>query len=173
MKLLHAGCGETKLPEWLSTVEETRLDIDPAMKPDVVANMTAMGEIGRYAVVYSCHSLEHLDADGVKQALAEFLRVLDGGGVAIVIVPDLEGVSDTDEVLYDSPAGPITGADMIHGLRVAVQSNPHMAHRSGFTSDSLAAAMTAAGFGAIQTARYPAYNLMAIGKKEAECSPCA
>lgn len=167
MNLLHVGAGRTELPEWLRTHRETRLDIDPQMAPDVVASMTDMGEIGRYGVIYTSHALEHLDPDGVRQALAEFLRVLEPGGAAIVVVPDTEGIEDTDEVLYESPAGPITGHDILHGPTRFIPDNPFMAHHSRFTTETLAEAMREAGFAAIQTGRYPAYNLMAVAQKEA------
>jgi SAM-dependent methyltransferase len=166
VRLLHAGCGHTELPEWLASFEETRLDIDPSVGPHVVASMTAMGEVGQFEAVYSCHAVEHLDAAGVRAAFAEFLRVLKPGGLAVVIVPDLEGIEDNDRVLYESPAGPITGRDMIHGHAGLVAENPHMAHRSGFTSDTLAKAMYEASFTDVKTCRYPAYNLMAMGRKE-------
>jgi hypothetical protein len=63
-------------------------------------------------------------------------RVLKPGGCVVVFVPDLEGVEATDEVLYEAPCGPITGLDLIYGLRSA-WPQPHMAHHTGFVRDTL------------------------------------
>jgi len=110
--ILHVGCGHEPLPPWFQGAVETRLDIDPRCEPDVVASMTDLGDIGPFDVVFSSHSLEHLAPHDVGVALGEFRRVLKPGGRLVVIVPDLEDVRPTEDVLYVSPAGPIAGIDM-------------------------------------------------------------
>ena len=166
MKLLHAGCGTSKLPPFFGDrYEEVRLDIDPDMKPDVVASIVNMGEIGAFDVVYSSHCVEHLYPVDVKTALAEFYRVTAEGGSTIVIVPDLEDVKATDEILFVCPAGPLSGLDLIYGCRFDAARSEYMAHHSGFVSDTLEAAMKAAGFAEVTMKRLPDYNLMAVGKK--------
>ena len=51
---------------------ETRLDIDPSVKPDVVASMTDMSSVPDASchAVYSSHNLEHLFPHELQQALA-------------------------------------------------------------------------------------------------------
>jgi ubiquinone/menaquinone biosynthesis C-methylase UbiE len=71
--------------------------------------MTDLGEIGEFDTIYCSHALEHLTAAGALKALREFYRVLKPGGKVMIFVPDTEGVSPTDEVLFISPSGPITG----------------------------------------------------------------
>lgn len=163
--VLHVGCGHEPLPAWLAGGVETRLDVDPRCNPDIVASMTDLGEIGPFDMVFSSHCLEHLAPHEVGVALAEFRRVLRDGGGVIVFVPDLEDVRPTEDVLLESAAGPITGLDMYYGLRWALPEQPAMAHRCGFVSDTLLAAMEAAGFAAVAVRRLRDFNLMGAARK--------
>jgi SAM-dependent methyltransferase len=167
-RILHAGCGTSRLPQWLDG-EEVRLDINPAVKPDVVASLTDLSPLGEAAgtfdAVFCCHALEHLYPQDVGAALAEFHRVLKPGGAAIVWVPDLEDVKATEEVLYQSDSGPVTGLDMIYGMRKYVQANPYMAHHCGFVQATLGEAMRQAGFAHVEVHRAGGFELIAIATK--------
>lgn len=163
--VLHVGCGKEPLPTWLGDFREVRLDIDPDCTPDIVAPMTDMGEIGPFDALYCCHALEHLYPHEVPMALGEFLRVLRAGGTLMVVVPDLEGIQPTEDVLYESPAGPICGLDMIYGKAALIAGNPHMAHHSGFVGSTLEGALLAAGFDKAKASRPGGYNLLAVGVK--------
>ena len=163
--VLHVGCGGDSLPDWLGGSAETRLDINPAHSPDIVASMTDMGEIGEYDAVFCSHCLEHIHGYEVAGALAEFHRVLRPGGHALIVVPDLEDVKPTDEALYVSPAGPITGLDLIYGKQELVEHMPHMAHNTGFTAATLASALESAGFEPVAVSRISAFNLFGAGAK--------
>jgi len=163
--ILHIGCGGDPLPDYCSGFKETRLDISEINKPDIVANMTDMGDIGEYDALLCNHALEHLHPHEVPVALSEFLRVLKTGGSAMVFVPDLEDVRPTEEVILQSPAGPITGLDMIYGYRKVLKELPHMAHNTGFIEETLNSALLDAGFSKVHTKRMGNYNLMAVGLK--------
>lgn len=169
MRLLHAGCGNSALPDVMASLkyEEVRLDIDPATKPDIVASLTDLGEIGTFEGIYCSHCVEHLYPAQVSEALTEFHRVTSPGGFAMVIVPDLEGVFATEDVLFVCAVGPLTGLDLIYGCRYDA-SNPYMAHHSGFVSTTLEAAMREAGFETVTMKRLDEYNLMAVGRKAAQ-----
>ncbi|MBR0672501.1 class I SAM-dependent methyltransferase [Neoroseomonas soli] len=166
--VLHVGCGAAdpgKLPsnffpagEW----REVRLDIDPAVAPDIEASITDMAVVDSASVdaVWSAHNLEHLFAHEVPIALAEFRRVLRHGGFALVTVPDLQQVAELvaqdrlAEAAYVSPAGPIAPLDMLYGHGAAIAGgNVFMAHRTGFTARTLEAALVAAGFGLVRVVR--------------------
>lgn len=163
--MLHLGCGKDPLPEWVQDRDETRLDLDPATSPDVVASILDVGRIGPFDVVYSAHVLEHVYPHEAVQALKEGLRVLNDGGCAIHIVPDLEGIAATEDVIYESEAGPITGLDMIYGYRPMLVARPYMAHKNGFTRATLEREFIAAGFKQVKVARTSDFNLLGIGIK--------
>lgn len=164
-RLLHVGCGGDAKPEWATEYLETRLDIDESCNPDIVASMTSLGDIGTYDAVYCCHALEHLFPHEVETALSEFRRVLNPEGFAMVMVPDLEDVKATDEVILDAPCGPITGLDMIYGKRDVLAEKPYMAHKTGFVYDTLLKAFAAAGFSRAAVNRLTNYNLIGVGVK--------
>jgi len=155
------------MPPWLGLPDytEVRLDIVADYAPDIVASMLDMGVIGEFDGVFASHCVEHIYPHEVPVALGEFLRVLSSGGIAIIIVPDLEDARPTEDVLYVSPAGPITGLDLFYGYRPLLASCPYMAHHTGFTAVTLQTAMEAAGFAGVKTARMESWSLMAIGHK--------
>lgn len=160
--VLFVGAGRDTGAEQWAGYEITRLDIDPSTEPDVVASMTDMGAIGPFDTVYCSHALEHLYPHQVPWALAEFIRVLRPGGKAIILVPDLEGVPATDDVL---PGSGLCGLHLYYGDAALIQEHPYMAHHCGFVAETLKAAMEAAGF-VVETQRMSFYNLMAIGIKQ-------
>ena len=159
-KLLHVGCGpkrksqttkEFNQAEW----QEVRLDIDPAVQPDVIGTMTDMSAVESNSVdaVFSSHNIEHLYPHEVPVALAEFRRVLKEEGFIVITCPDLKSVCSLvaqdklTEVAYTSPAGPISPIDILFGHRSALsQGNLYMAHRCGFTQKVLRNTLLAAGF---------------------------
>ncbi len=159
--VLNIGCGPRGITvignpafpeeEW----REVRLDIDPGVAPDIVASMTDMAAVpdGTMDAVWSSHNLEHLFPHEVPAALREFLRVLKPGGQLRLAVPDLQGVAalvaqgGLEDTLYMSNVGPITPLDVIYGYGAAIAAGNHfMAHRTGFTAQTLGRALQAAGF---------------------------
>lgn len=166
-RVLHVGCADTRIadrhshfapPAW----EEVRLDIDPQWKPDIVASITDLSGIQAesFDAIYSSHNIEHLYAHEALQALREFRRVLNGDGFALIITPDLRSIAEAiievgaEAPLYESPAGTVTAVDMLYGMRAKVaEGNAFMAHRTGFTSETLFRWFMRAGFGAASTAR--------------------
>jgi ubiquinone/menaquinone biosynthesis C-methylase UbiE len=158
--VLHVGCGPYnpkklhstfRTPEW----RELRLDINPAMKPDVVGNITDMPEISSESVdaVWSSHNIEHLYHHEVPIALREFWRVLKPGGFALIATPDLNAVihqlltTGLEDVLYHAPAGAIAAIDIIYGHRASIAGgNLFMQHKTAFTESTLADKLRFAGF---------------------------
>jgi ubiquinone/menaquinone biosynthesis C-methylase UbiE len=163
--LLHVGCGSDPLPDWLDGFKETRLDIDDTYAPDIVANMMDMGEIGKYDVLFCQHALEHLHLYDVSKALNEFKRVLNDGGHLIIFVPDLTDVKPTNEVLFESPAGGITGLDLIYGFNKVSQEKPYMRHLTGFLPETLNQSLEEAGFNQVTVNRLSMFNMMGVGVK--------
>lgn len=171
-RVLSVGAGplndaeQTWTAEWnRQGYKVVRLDLDPRNLPDICASMTDMGEIGSYEVVYCCHALEHLYPHEVGRALKEFHRVLSPGGTAVIMVPDLEDVRPTEEILDIPTMGPVTGLHLFYGDAYQIEQYPFMAHHCGFVQQTLEKAMLAAGFADVNVRRAAAYNLIATGRK--------
>ncbi|MXO73104.1 class I SAM-dependent methyltransferase [Alteraurantiacibacter buctensis] len=177
---LHVGCGPARKdlttrgfarPEW----SEVRLDIDPAVEPDVLGTMTDMSCVADASMdaVFSSHNIEHLYPHETPLALGEFIRVLKSDGFAVITCPDLQSVcalvaaDKLMEPAYLSPAGPISPIDILYGHRPAMaRGNLFMAHRSGYTKRDLAAALLRAGFATVTArARPESFDLWALATK--------
>jgi predicted SAM-dependent methyltransferase len=180
---LHVGCGpkhKQHTTRGLLPWNEIRLDIDPAAQPDVTGTMTDMAAVVSASVqaVFSSHNIEHLYPHEVPLALAEFLRVLDDAGFAVITCPDLRSVcalvaqDKLTEPAYTAPAGPIAPLDILYGHRPAMaRGNLFMAHRCGFTEKVLRGTLLSAGFASVATmARAePFFDLWALACKR----PCS
>jgi SAM-dependent methyltransferase len=158
--VLNVGCGypssqglhrSFQSPQW----RELRLDINPAVNPDILCSMIDMHPVatGSIDAIWSSHNLEHLHRHEVPIALQEFKRVLRPSGQLLVTLPDLQRIAELvandglEDEAYNSPAGPITPLDMIYGHTPSLaRGNQHMAHKTGFTARTLRQLLTDAGF---------------------------
>ncbi len=179
--VLHVGCGvytpdklhETfRGPDW----REVRLDINPAVKPDILASITDMRDVAdaSFEALYSSHNLEHLHPHEVPLALAEFKRVLKPYGFALITVPDLRRAAQciaedrAEETVLMTNKGPITPLDILYGFRpFLANGNLFMAHNYGFTASTLRAALGDAGFCDIIVEPDGAFNLWATASPTA------
>jgi SAM-dependent methyltransferase len=166
---LHVGCGPKRQdrttqgfnkPDW----REVRLDINPAVNPDIVGSMTDMSAVESESMdaIFSSHNLEHLYVHEIPPALAEFRRVLRPTGFIVVTCPDLKSVCALvaqDKLLdpaYQSPAGPIAPIDILYGHRAAMaRGDLFMAHRSGFTESVMVHALRGGGFASVASVTIP------------------
>jgi len=183
---LHVGCGPARQAQagpgfrdegW----REIRFDIDPSVSPDLIGTMTDMAAVADAQVdaVYSSHNIEHLYAHEVPRALGEFWRVLKPDGFAVITCPDLQAVArlvaggQLNEPAYTSALGPISPHDMLYGSSDAlVMGRHHMAHRCGFTLDTLVAALQRAGFGSVAgVARSKGLDLWVVASKTVLAEP--
>ena len=179
--VLNVGCGyppRQKLhphfhgPEW----REIRLDLDPAVGPDIVCSMTDMSPISASTIdaVWSSHNLEQLQRHEVPLALAEFIRVLKPQGLLLLTLPDLQQVAQLvvedriEDQAYLSSSGPITALDMIFGHTASLaRGNQLMAHRTGFTARMLQKVLVEAGFVQVSLRAGTAFDLWATAHKPA------
>lgn len=159
-RLLNVGGNSRQiaLPPQYAGFEHLLLDIDPRGAPDVLCDARQMTSLppGQFDVVYCSHNLEHYYRHDVPKVLAGFLHVLKPEGFVDIRVPDIREVMrvalernlDIDDVLYESPAGPIMVLDVLYGYTVEIERSGQdfFAHKTGFTPKSLVAAMTRAGF---------------------------
>jgi hypothetical protein len=159
-KVLNVG-GNSKdipLPENYKGWDNVLLDIDPRGKPDVLCDARELTTQPRaaYDAVYCSHNLEHYYRHDVPKVLAGFRHVLKDQGFAHIRVPDMGEVMrqvvqksmDIDDVLYQSPAGPITVRDVFYGygLEIERSGNDFFAHKTGFTQKSLVLMLEGCGF---------------------------
>lgn len=174
---LHVGCGPlhrdpvTQQPSRpqgfdLNSWHELRLDINPAVNPDVVGTMTDMSAVptGSVDAIFSSHNIEHLYPHEVPIALAEFKRVLRPDGFVVITCPDLQSVcalvaqGKLTEPAYISPAGPIAPLDILYGHRPPMsQGNLYMSHRCGFTLNVLLGTLESSGFAKVVGSCRPDY----------------
>ena len=178
--VLHVGCGSPNPGKLHPTFrngawQEVRLDIDPAVRPDIVCDMLDMAVVATASVdaVWSSHNVEHLYAHQVPIVLGEFRRVLKRGGFALITLPDLQTVcrhiaeDKLEDVLYQSPAGPIHPIDVVYGHRPSIgRGNRFMAHKTGFTAKTLRAKLVRAGFTRVWVERR-GFDLWAVGYRPA------
>ncbi|GAA5233040.1 class I SAM-dependent methyltransferase [Verticiella sediminum] len=177
--LLHVGCGtapRSRLPECFQSPEwtEIRLDIDASVNPDIVASLTDMRAVASATVdaIWSSHNIEHLEGFEVARSLDEFHRVLKPAGFTLLTLPDMKKVAaliaedKSNEVVYTSPAGPITPLDMMFGHQASLAAGKrYMAHRTGFTATSIRNKLVEAGFSEVRVMQGSAYDLWAIAIK--------
>lgn len=91
-------------------------------------------------IVEHHHMIEHLGAEDLPRALAEWVRVLKPDGLLIVSAPDLEAVLKQWLVMTDEERWGY-GIKMIYGS----QEHDGMFHKNGFTPDHLAEVLRPAG----------------------------
>lgn len=159
-KVLNVG-GNSKaiaIPAQYAGFEHLLLDIDPRGSPDIVCDARKLTTLAptQFDAIYCSHNLEHYYRHDVDVVLAGFLHVLKEGAFAHILVPDihelmkvtLERNLDIEDVLYQSPAGPIKVLDVLYGYGTQIQQSGHdfYAHKTGFTQKSLVNALETAGF---------------------------
>ena len=81
---MNAGCGAkggSVVPAMFEHWRQLRVDVDPEVDPDVLADITDLSAIpsGFADAVWTAHCVEHLYIHQVPQALAEFRQGLGSG----------------------------------------------------------------------------------------------
>lgn len=134
------------------------LDIDSSGNPDVLCDARELWKLPArtYDAVYCSHNLEHFYAHDVIKVLKGFRLALKKDGFAYIRVPDmlsvmktmLEKGMDINDVLYQSPSGPIMISDVIYGFQRQIEQsgNDFYAHKTGFTEKSLLKTLGENGF---------------------------
>ena len=174
-RVLDAGAGpksNSRLHSIFADWTAVRLDINPAVQPDIIGSVTNLkGKVpdATFDAVWSSHNIEHLHAHEVPVSLAEFKRILKPEGFAFITCPDLEQIGrliaggDVERTIYQSPAGPISVLDMLYGHSASIaRGNAYMAHNTGFTVTRLGAALQKAGFSEAWVAPGKAIDLWAV-----------
>ena len=158
-RVLDAGAGalsNKRLHPIFGGWSVVRLDIDPAVRPDILGSITDLRQRvpdASFDAVWSSHNIEHLHSHEVPVALGEIRRILKPTGFAFITCPDLEQIGrliaggDVEKTIYTSAAGPISVIDMLYGHRASIaRGNVYMAHNTGFTVPRMGDMLQKAGF---------------------------
>jgi predicted SAM-dependent methyltransferase len=178
--VLNVGGGDKNIPipAHYSGWAQVLLDIQPAPGVDLVHDARRLAELqsATFDAVYCSHNLEHYYPHEVPLVLAGFHHVLKNDGFAEIRVPDIPAVMrhavardmDLDDVLYESPAGPISVHDVIYGYGREIESSgeDYYAHKRGFTHKSLLAALQQAGFPAVWLTEPAHFEIGALAFKQ-------
>ena len=159
-KVLNVG-GNNKsipIPSHYNGWQHDLLDIDPSGRPDIVCDARKLTTLPQeiYDAIYCSHNLEHYDRHEGLRVIKGFHHILNDDGFAEIRVPDISQVIamlqtqnlELDDVMYMSPAGPITGHDIIYGLQRQIERSGEdfFAHKTGFTASSLSKMLFSGGF---------------------------
>jgi hypothetical protein len=176
--LVNLGSGEPgmgQLPPFFNGWRQLRLDIDPAANPDIVGSLTDLSAIASDCAdaVWASHCLEHVFQHEVNSALVEMRRVMKPTGLLCVRVPDLQKVAEMivadrmHEVIYQSPAGPVSAHDVVFGFGQEIALGcVNMAHKTGFTPSAMVQSLTLAGFDSFLVRRTLDLELLALARKQ-------
>ncbi|MES2243773.1 MAG: class I SAM-dependent methyltransferase [Pseudomonadota bacterium] len=176
--VLNVGGGSksTPIPSHFAEWRHDLLDIDPRGAPDIVCDARELEKLqgGIYDAVYCSHNLEHYYRHHGLAVVRGFHHILNETGFAEIRVPDiaqviaavLEQQLELDDVLYQSPAGPIAAHDVIYGLQTEIETSGQdfYAHKTGFTPKSLSKILADGGFSKIfiSTSQYLAVHALAF-----------
>ena len=162
-RVLNVGGGSKSIPipSHYANWRHDLLDIDPMGKPDVVCDARNLHTLtaNQYDAVFCSHNLEHYYKHDGAKVLKGFLHVLKPDGFAEIKVPDVSSVMrrvvasnlDIEDILYQSPAGPISVHDVFYGWAKQIETSglDFYAHKTGFTSASLEALLRRSGFASV------------------------
>jgi SAM-dependent methyltransferase len=175
--LINAGCGMSRgvsRTSLFDTWRHVRVDLDPKVRPDIVADITNLSPIitGFADALWSSHCIEHLYHHQVVGALSEFRRVINDDGFVVFLVPDLQAVASFvaqdkfHDPIYISESGPISAHDMFYGHGQALAAgHTNMAHRCGFTPGSLVSLLNQAQFAEFGIRRLQTLELVVVARK--------
>jgi hypothetical protein len=153
------------------------LDIDPKANPDVLLNARELLSMppNLYDAVYCSHNLEHFYPHDVPKVLTGIRHVLRPDGFAEIRVPDLQAVAehwikngmDIEDILYKSPAGPISIRDVFYGFGKEIERSGQdfFSHKTGFTLKSLANVLIKSEFQTVKLQR-GRFEVRAVAFKE-------
>lgn len=134
------------------------LDIDPNLKPDIVADAGNMPKElhGRFDGVFASHVLEHFSYWRELEVLKGWVNCLKDGGELHIVVPSAEWAAR--EVLSEKPS------PALHGHMLAGQVNEWDVHLNIFTMRKLRVLFERAGL-TVFRARTGEYSLQFNGKE--------
>ena len=159
MNVLNIGGGAKgiELPAHYDGFEKIWLDIDERLEPDICLDVRELITLDakQFDAVFGSHILEHIYPHELQNVLDGCYRIIKDERWCEFHVPDCKAAimmaaqnqGNLGTPLYTSPAGIVTVRDMLWGYASFVADfGAAQAHKDGFTSESLYAALRKAGF---------------------------
>jgi hypothetical protein len=125
------------------------LDANPDFKPDYCAYLPPMPRElrdGTWDEIYLIHGIEHFHRWEAKELLSQIKEALVDGGLLVMEQPNLKVIAEVFLGLREPMTEPpeLSGIDAIFGD--SKYENPLMAHKWGWTPDSLTKCLIQCGF---------------------------
>jgi hypothetical protein len=149
---LNICCGRHVLDGWIN------VDVQASPKarrpPEILSTCTKVplpdGCAGEIMVI---HGFEHLYLWEVPQALAEWHRLLEPGGLLVLEMPDIKKCALNLLKWIDTQDAKHLDSQAMHGLYGdPTTMDPYMGHKWGWTPKTLRPVLSHAGFGKLKTA---------------------
>jgi len=141
---LHLGCGDVYIPGFIH--------IDSAFYPhlDYQHDITdlSMFKDNSVDLIYCCHAFEYLDRKSGREALFEWFRVLNDGGILRLAVPDFQSIVLVYEKYKDIDHRGILGP--LFGKIETLLNGKMMYHKTAYDYKSLKKMLESAGFRSIR-----------------------
>lgn|SRR3990167_10441036 len=127
-----AGASMQFLVENRADFEFIGVDIDPEVKPDIIADITKLLPFKdeEFDLVYASHIIEHINNDELWTTLAEWIRILKVDGYLEIYIPDITWAC---QKVIDGKIKDYMVLQVLYGS----QENKWQFHKIGFTLKSL------------------------------------
>ncbi len=152
-KIIDIGCGPTHW-EFHDEGVPIRVDVREEVNPDFRCDARDLGVFGdeSFDIVFSSHTLEHIDRRDLDMTLDEWIRIMAKDGELRIIVPDLEWaikkMTENDGLMNEDVMNVLYGA----------QTYPENFHKNGFTPARLRKILTDRGLYVAEES-HKGYNL--------------
>lgn len=143
---LYVGCGPHRRDGWVC------IDANPDLKPDVVAlaDKLPMFADGSAEAIEACHLFEHLSLADARAALREWHRVLAADGALMLELPNLKRCVELIGQSGNSRAHELGMGGLFGWPEDIEREGVWQVHKWGWTPESLAEELLAAGFTAVE-----------------------
>jgi predicted SAM-dependent methyltransferase len=140
---LNLGCGHLQIDGF------TNIDADPAVEPDVVCDVSNLDSLypdGSVDSIVAYDVIEHFDRFQYARVLEHWFKKLAPSGTLLL------RTNDWDRLIYHYLTGKLLKSRILVDFEKLVwhlmceHEKPGMGHKWGFNRETMAAALTAAGF---------------------------
>jgi predicted SAM-dependent methyltransferase len=141
---IHVGCGDKHIEGY------KHCDVLKRPHVDYVCNAWEIPVASNtVSEIYCRHMLEHLDPDQADKTIRKWLDILKPGGMAHIIVPNLE--FHCKQFFMDGKSKYVDATNREHAMAgmygwYRSEADAHMHHKWGYISETLVSLLYLAGF---------------------------